>query len=247
MVLVDGGAPPKAESAYVPSLLSYLKSQNIERIDLLVLTHPEADHIGALPELLESVPVQRIVTSGRRQESQAFARFVQASARAGIPLEPVRRGTRIEGLPGIDLSVLHPRTTRARNGSEDLNRDSVVLLASLEDTTFLLTGDIDLETERILVGEGLIPDVDCLKVPHHGSKYSTSFELLDAARPELAVVEVGGNFYGHPTPEALKRLYSAGAYVFRTDRDGTVRVVLGRDRTNMAGAYRSGALVRMGR
>lgn len=247
VVLVDGGAPPKADSEYAPSLLSYLDSQGIRRIDLLVLTHPEADHIGALPELLESVSVQRIVTSGRRHESQAFARFLQASARAGIPLEPVRHGTRIEGLPGIELTVLHPRTGRAHDGSEDLNQDSVVLLASLENTTLLLTGDIDLETERILVGEGLIPDVDILKVPHHGSKYSTSFELLDATRPELAVIEVGGNFYGHPTPETLKRLYSAGAYVFRTDRDGTVRVVLGRDRTNMAGAYRSGTLVRFGR
>ena len=231
VVLVDGGPAPLSGSdpAPQPALMRYLEDQGISRIDLMVLTHPEDDHIGALTEVVEAIPIKLLVTSGFLKETRAHARFRETVQRLGIPTRTVQMGDRIAGIPGISLRVLHPQPgVAAVEAAGNVNENSVVLLASMEGTDILLTGDIGHPTERRLAAHGLVPDVVALKVPHHGSRHSSSWELLNAARPEVAVIEVGRNSHGHPTPETLKRLYGSGVQVLRTDRDGSVRLILGR-------------------
>ena len=119
---------------------------------------------------------------------------------------------------GISLTLFAP----AEAGDE--NERGIAVLASAGGVDTLIMGDLGMAVERELVEEGKIPDVDILAVGHHGSKYSTSFELTGAAAPETAVISVGYNTYGHPTDEALARLNLAGAEIYRTDIDGSITV-----------------------
>ncbi len=229
VVLVDGGAPPNPESPYEPGLVQYLRSQDIEQIDLIVLTHPEEDHIGAIPEVMSSFKVRMVVTPGVSKPTAAYQHFLQSAQVNEVPIQILARGDRIEGLPGFDVEAIHPPPHDRQicvEATTSVNGLSVVLLVQMEGSRFLLTGDIDGETEKGLVRHDLLGDVNILKVPHHGSRTSTSWELLDLARPELAVIELGRNSYGHPHPETLNRLTGAGTHIMRTDRDGTVRIHL---------------------
>lgn len=111
----------------------------------------------------------------------------------------------------------------------DENERGVIALASVGEFDALVMGDVNTAVERSLVERAQLPDVELLVVGHHGSKYSTSFELLEAARAETAVISVGWNNYGHPTYEAIRRLEICGLEIYRTDEDGTVTVRTGYD------------------
>jgi len=121
----------------------------------------------------------------------------------------------------LDVEILNPQPTPRA----DQNEDSVVKVVTYEETRFLFTGDIGFPTENTLLAQGVNLEADVLKVGHHGSRYSSSSDFLDAVGAEVAVICVGDNPYGHPTEEALERLRQAGAQVCRTDLDGTVVIV----------------------
>jgi competence protein ComEC len=125
---------------------------------------------------------------------------------------------------GVRLLVVHPDTTWARWG-EDLNDDSVVLLVRYGSFEAVLAGDLGIRAESLLAGR--MGRVDLLKVGHHGSAGSSGIPWLRELRPKAAVVSVGPNRYGHPSPAAMQRLAASGVEVWRTDRDGTVTVTVG--------------------
>ena len=112
-------------------------------------------------------------------------------------------------------------------GSEDPNEKGILVLGDYGDFEFLVTGDAGSGTEKQLVSFYPIGDIDLLVAGHHGSKYSTSDELLDSMRPETAFISVGMNSYGHPTDEVLQRLYSRGIDVYRTDKNGNITIMAG--------------------
>ena len=111
-------------------------------------------------------------------------------------------------------------------GEGDLNEQGLTALCSAGDFDVLITGDMAGSTERKLVGQYDLPDIEVLMVGHHGSRYSSSQELLQAVRPETAIISVGDNSYGHPTQEAMDRLSQAGAEIYRTDRQGNILVTV---------------------
>ena len=136
-------------------------------------------------------------------------------------LEPVSAGERIVLSDSVYLEALYP--AEATGGGND---DSLVLMLHIEgneETKILFTGDIGFPSEELMVESGVDLDCDILKVAHHGSKYSSSREFIDACSPSVAVISVGrSNFYGHPSPETVERLENYGCEVFRTDDEGAV-------------------------
>ena len=210
-ILVDGG-PTSA------NVLAYLQGQAVANIDLLVATHPHADHIGGLPDVLAQYQVSEIWASGDTATSQTYQSFATAVATEGATVREVERGytTQIEGL---GLAVLNP--TSALTG--DPNEDSVVFGLTCGGVSVLLAGDATSDSEASILAAGLALDSDVLKVGHHGSSTSTSSAFLAAVTPKDAVISVGtSNTYGHPTQATLDRLAAAGVTVYRTDQDGTV-------------------------
>jgi len=246
-VLVDGG--PSGEKV-LKCLSDYLPYWD-RTIELIVLTHTDYDHMNGLAAVVERYQVRQFVTADGVHESDSLARLVGVLGERMVPVSLVEQGDKLrvgngEEGGGMELAVLWPpRVERhyiavfsgkvrseenkqilgASAKTVDSNERSVVLLLKTASYRALLTGDSGVQTEKELVEKGLIPHLDYLKVAHHGSKSGTSQELLEAARPALAVISVGEkNRYGHPAKEVVKRLEETGVEVRRTDQEGTVVV-----------------------
>ncbi len=225
-VLVDGGPTPYGYEA----LTEFLMDHGVQRVHLLVLTHPQADHIGALPYVLSMFPVDLILDPGIDADTQCWRLFRQSAIQNGAEWEVVRAGDRIEGFGDLRIDVLHPRGSRERvPATDDINEQSVVLRARWQDVSFYLTGDIGFPSEPEIV----LPEDHCrtvvLKVPHHGSRYASSWEFIEHLSPAVAVAEVGRNPYGHPHERVVRRYQNSGAGFFCTHWHGSVRVVCRKD------------------
>lgn len=229
-VLVDTGPDP------VP-VLSCLRRLGVRRIPLVVLSHLHADHVGGLAAVLADRGVGAVAVGPSRQPEWAW-KEVRAQARtAGVRVVELGAGQRLSW-PGLDLDVLGPRTDPAgeTNGETNtaVNDASLVLRASTAAGRVLLTGDIELAGQADLLGGHVDLRADVLKVPHHGSRYSSP-TFLAAVRPRIALVSVGaGNRYGHPSGVLVDALTSQGALVLRTDRDGDTAVLAGPDGPRVA-------------
>ena len=224
-MLVDGGPDPDrllvALDARVPPW--------DRRIDLVVLTHPHEDHVAGLPLVLERYRVGRVVEPGMPGRSPGYEALQAILAAHGTTSSRLVTGDRF-ALDGISFDVLWPDPGRVPSEASDdgstVNDASIVLLGSFEGRRVLLVGDAEAEVEAELVSRGL-PSVDLLKAGHHGSRTSTTAELVAATRPRVAAISVGArNDYGHPSRDVLARLQDAGAIVLRTDQVGTIDVAL---------------------
>ncbi|NLE99848.1 MAG: MBL fold metallo-hydrolase [Anaerolineales bacterium] len=212
-ILVDGG-PVSAG----PTVVAYLQQNGVDNIEVMVLTHPDADHVGGLIDVLEStIPVDAVVYSGQGGTTVTYNRFVSAMQTVGLTPTPVSAGQEYTW-GSVQASVLNPQSTPA----SDPNENSVVLLVTYEDSRWMLTGDIGAGTEQVIVSSGADLRADVLKVAHHGSAYSTSPLFLDTVQPGYAVISVGTNSYGHPAQVVLDRLAGIGAHIMRTDELGTI-------------------------
>lgn len=216
-ILVDGGPGDNVLRA-----LSETSSYFNRRIDLIILTHPDVDHITGLIPVLKRYKVSAVLRTEAKKDSATFRAFEQEIDREqDIKID---WADLVEIDEATKFTVLWPPEGYAVSANK-INETSVVSRLEFKGYKFLLTGDIGEATESNLVstvgGDDLSSQV--LKVPHHGSKYSSMDQFLRAVSPKIAVIGVGAdNTYGHPTPEALKRLEGAGSRIFRTDMHGTV-------------------------
>jgi competence protein ComEC len=211
-ILVDTGPPDGP-------VLARLRHAGVRRLDLLVVTHAQADHDGAAAAVLGALPVA-LVLDGRDGVSEANgARMAAAAARRHVRLIAARAGEVLR-VGQVALRVLWPGPGRAEAGA-DPNQRAIVAEADAGGVRTLLTADAESD---VLSGLDLGP-VDILKVSHHGSADLGLPALLQRLRPRLAAIEVGRhNVYGHPAAATVRALLSAGASVVRTDRDGSVSV-----------------------
>ncbi len=213
--LIDGG--PSGEAWHVES---ELRRAGVSRLDLLLVTHPHADHIGDLPEVIADYrPARAIVDEG--SSTATYAHLRSALGAAGTHVMRDFRGQSLRMGP-LSARVLSPGGL-----SGDLNGDSVVLLLDVYGRRFLFTGDCVGSNESIvgeLVARG--PPVYLLKVAHHGPAYSTSSTFLNEVRPRYAVIEVGANSYGHPASSTVNRLKAEGTRIYSTQKDGDIALTI---------------------
>jgi competence protein ComEC len=216
-ILIDGGPSGKTELAALGKYLPYFDRE----IEIVVATHPDRDHIGGLIDVARSYKIGKVLTTAAEKDTAVFKEWKEIREYDKIETMEAMRGDEIE-LGGAKLKIVFPEGSVAA-AAGDANNKSVVARLDYADNSFLFTGDIESPAEREILAGGENIDVDFLKIAHHGSKYSSSDEFLDAVSPKDAIISVGANnSYGHPHEETLEKLNSRGINILRTDEKGDV-------------------------
>ncbi|MDP4007359.1 MAG: ComEC/Rec2 family competence protein [bacterium] len=217
-VLIDGGADEKVLSRLGEVMPFWDKT-----LDLVVLTHPEADHLVGLIAVFKRYEVSNVLWSGKEKDTKAFAAFKEALKEVGARILMAEAGQRILlGNSGAFLEILYPKNEIDAQ-KETSNESSVIMRLVFREHEALLTGDTVKKIEAYLVEAGTDITADILKVAHHGSNTSSSKGFLEMVAPEVAVISIGkDNSYGHPHPETLANLAEYGIDVRRTDQEETI-------------------------
>ncbi len=214
--LVDGGDPEAG-----PEVIDFLRSRGVEELDGMVATHPDADHIGGLPDVLDAFKVSAVYISGDTTGTTTYNTFLRAVQEEGARVFEARAGARLDW-GGTDVAVVAPPPDSDGGLFSDSNENSVSLLLTFGEARVLLPGDAENQAEEYMSMGLYTGPVTVLKVGHHGSNSSTTPLFLSRFRPKVAVISVGDNSYGHPTPQTMRRLRTVGAEIFRTDEQGDV-------------------------
>jgi competence protein ComEC len=234
-LLIDGGGAfsgfPGRELIYgvdpgEEAVSPYLWSRGFKKLDVVALTHAHQDHIGGLTAILENFRIGKLWI-GREVSSPALARLEELARERKIPIERELHGESFRW-DDVEGKFLWPDIAPGEMATPAKNDDSLVLSLHYGNRALLLPGDAEKESERSILEENnsAVLRSDVLKVGHHGSKNSTTPELLAAVEPQVGIISAGeGNLYGHPSPELLERLTNAGVRILRTDRDGAVHVL----------------------
>jgi len=211
-VLIDGGGKS-------PKLVDYLSDYVDGALEVVVATHMHADHIGGLIAVMNAFNVEQVWQNGDTSTSWTYNQFMSAVQADGAQVHKARRGDQIN-VYDLTFEVLNPTDT---SGSS--NNNSIVLSLAFGQIDFLFTGDAEQEAESSMIAAGIVPNVEILKVGHHGSKTASSQSFLAAAQPETAIYMAGeGNPYGHPHAETISALQTIGASIYGTDVNGTILV-----------------------
>jgi competence protein ComEC len=213
-MLVDGG-PDDAQVA------TELAALGVRRLDLVVASHPHADHVVGLPAVLARFPVGLLLEPGCPDDTPDGAALRGAIAAEGIAVRHPRAGDALV-VGDVRIEILSPDRCWSRTES-DTNNDAIVVRASIGEDDVLFATEPEEPAQQVLLDAGVDLTADLLKVPHHGA--ATSLEaFFDAVAPSIAIVSVGENTYGHPVPEVLEWIRETGAEVVRTDQAGDVVV-----------------------
>ena len=228
-VLVDAGPSARDDDASAHPVVRALRRRGARRLEALVLTHPDLDHIGGAAAILSSLDVGVVIDPARPSPKRPYVELLELARERGVPWGAWRAGDQWT-LDGVVFEVLAPDSLLS-SGDTESNASSLVIHVRYGAFDALLTGDAPADVE-VAVSESLGGDFEVLKVGHHGSDTSTDSLMLARLSPQVSVVSVGRrNRYGHPSPRVLSRLLASGTTLFRTDLDGTVTIVARRDGT----------------
>jgi len=220
-ILIDGGP-----DSSVLEKLSFLMPFWDRSIDAVILSHPEKDHMSGLIDVLQRYKVDYVIWTGIKRDTPEYETWIsllEKQKQDGAKIIEVKSGDKVL-LGNTLIDVLFPFESLSDKVEKNTSNDAgVVCRLIFGNNSFLFTGDITSKAEKELIDskENILSDV--LKISHHGSKYSTSDEFLKTVSPKIAVIEVGKNTYGHPTPEVLQKLEKSGIQVLRTDINGDVK------------------------
>nr|WP_289628180.1 DNA internalization-related competence protein ComEC/Rec2 [Listeria ilorinensis] len=203
-------------------LVPTLKAAGISELDKVFLTHSDADHIGAYQDLIKEINIDTIYKTRGAESKKLMAEALAASPT--VKIVDVIQGMEFQ-MAGQYFQVLAPKEEVGEGG----NDDSIVLYAELDQKRWLFTGDLEAAGEKGLLEQGMIQDVDIMKVGHHGSKTSTTNTWLQATNPEIAVISCGfENRFGHPHQETLQALEKNHTMIYRTDEQGAIQYQFGK-------------------
>lgn len=212
-MLVDGGVKGAGQH-----IVSYLHELGVKKLDIVVATHPDADHIGGLIPVLNSIDIEQFYDSGKIHTSQTFEDMLTLIDTKNIPYNVPKTGDHIMLDEKIDVTVLNANGTASDN-----NDASIVLKLTYGDISFLLTGDAGVALEKEMLAQDVKATV--LKAGHHGSNTSSSQSFIQAVHPEVTILSYGkDNKYGHPHVEVVERLQAIGSKIYATAETGSVIV-----------------------
>jgi competence protein ComEC len=231
-LMIDAGPRIRDFDAGERRVLPFLRARGVSGLEALILTHPDADHIGGAGAIVRAIPVARIVEPGVAVGKHLYLDLLAAVEQKGVVWVRAHEGRAIT-IDGVELRFLWPDSLSRESGASAANDASVVVHLRYGSFAALFPGDIPAAVEREIVAReaGRIA-AHVLLAGHHGSRTSTSDQWLDAVEPELVVISSGRrNRYGHPAPEVLARLAARGIQIARTDQEGTIslRVSSGTD------------------
>lgn len=207
-------------SEYGGAICEYISSLGYGRIDYLIATHPHADHVGGMTEVINTFEIGTMYMPNAETNTKTFERLLETIIEKQIPVVQAAAGLTVVDKDGVSVVLLAPNSS----SYSDLNNYSAVAKLSYGSTGFLFMGDAEEDAENeIMSAYGTVLSADVLKVGHHGSSSSSSQGFVAAVSPKFAVISCGaGNSYGHPTSQTLSTLSGFGVEILRTDIDGTV-------------------------
>ncbi|BFH16802.1 MBL fold metallo-hydrolase [Paenibacillus melissococcoides] len=215
-ILIDGGDNHKGQD-----VVEYLESLGITQLDVVIATHPDADHIGGLDTVIDAIPTKSVYAPKVSHTTNTYKDFLMSVKNRGLKIKAAKAGLEIP-LEGVTAKFVAP----VAEYGKDLNAWSAVLHLTYGKTSFLFTGDAETRSEKDMLEHPKKVRADVLKVGHHGSDTSTSQDFLDAVKPAYAVISAGvDNKYGHPKKTIVNRLKKAGVEIFRTDQQGTITAI----------------------
>ncbi len=240
-VLIDGGGKPNinrgadnddVEETFERDTRSigegvvseYLWSRGMDRVDYILPTHADADHIDGLSDIAQNFKVRGAIVARSPADDPEYVRFATSMKTTGVPVEKIGAGDILQ-VGGVTVDVLWPPPTSDANAPWH-NNDGLVLRVRYGDHTVLLTADIEKQAEASILKEGVDLRSNVVKVAHHGSKTSSTNDFVTATHPSLAVISVGRtSMFGHPNKEVVERWRASGAEVMTTGQRGTISVV----------------------
>ncbi len=220
-ILVDGGGRPMTDTGE-DVVIPFLLKKGVSSLDLVIMSHCHDDHIKGLVSVIERMRVDCFMEFPPLEPGESYAALKSAVAKRVRETYCVTGGEVFKAGRDLTLNILYPKDTVAKElYGGDENNNSLVIRLDYKDTSILFTGDIEGPVEQYLVKGGL-PSIDILKVPHHGSKTSSTQAFLEALSPNIGVIQVGSNSFGHPSPEVLERMEELGIDIYRNDINGAV-------------------------
>lgn len=235
-ILVDGGGKPvfrrvknigetsfEADSRSIGEAVvaPFLWSKGLSEVDYVLATHADSDHIEGLSDIILNFSVKGALTARENVKDADFQRFTDALRQKKTPLQVISKGE-IFRFGGAEMQVISPNSDDSLNQSYG-NDESIVIIIKYGRHSFLLTGDIERQAETELVSEGILSKVDVVKIPHHGSRTSSTADFVQTTKPTFGIISVGKTSpYGHPHKEVVERWQNAGTKIFTTGENGAI-------------------------
>ncbi|KOM98642.1 hypothetical protein ACP49_05810 [Clostridium botulinum] len=212
-MLIDAGT-----NAAESTVVNYLKSKGITKLDYIIGTHPHEDHIGGLDKVIDNFTVDKVIMPRVTHTTQTFKDVITSIQNKGLKITIPKAGDKYS-LGGADFTILAPNNSSYSN----LNNYSVVIKLKFGNRSFIFTGDAESLSEGEILAKQLDISGDVLKLGHHGSRTATSQKFLDKVNPSYAIISCGkNNKYNHPHQEILNKLKAKNIKVYRTDEVGTI-------------------------
>lgn len=213
LMLIDG-----AEAKESDKIINYIKKEEYSKIDYVIATHPHADHIGGLANIIGSFEIESVYMPKAVSTSKTYENLLKTIANKGLKVKSAKAGVKIIDEENYKVEMIAPNKDSYKN----LNNYSVVLKITYGNRELLFMGDAEEESEKEITAD---VKSDVIKIGHHGSNTSSSIDFVRRVNPEYAIISVGeNNKYNHPNLEIINRWQSLGATIFRTDINGTIIV-----------------------
>lgn len=230
-ILIDGGGSRDEESFNIgkQTLIPYLLNKGITKLDYILISHFDSDHVGGILSVLEELKVEKVIIC-EQEENENYRRFKEIVKNKKIKVYVVKKGDNLKIEENILLNILWPKDEKIKENA--INNNSIVAKLNYKSFSILLTGDIEKIAENEILKEyenSNILNANILKVAHHGSKSSSINEFLEKVKPQIALIGVGEkNTFGHPNEGVLKRLKNINTKIYRTDKKGEITIKINR-------------------